>query len=848
MKSPPADPPGASGPRPGPRPARRLLGRPAALITRVRRRDAAVVVGLLALGLLLVYPAVLGGRVLAPEDILLFSPPLQSLRPDSLIRPANYLLTDSVVVFHPDLAWVRGVLRSGHLPLWDPDTLTGEPLLASQQTAMLFPLTLLAYVLPFWSSLGVIVVLKVLLAGLGTWWVCRTLGLRPASAWLAAITYGLGTYFVVWLDHPQTNVWLLVPWLLLAVRRVARRGDPRGVALLAAAVGLALLGGHPESVFLVGLLVAAFAANELAGRGASAWLAGSRRAVLVRLLAAAGLGVLCGLVVVIPFIEQLGQSVNPARGGTNLPQRALLSLFMPDFWGRPDSAFSGNGPVDYAERTLYIGALPLLLALAGLHRSMRREQRFFLFALLGALVLAIHLPGLAGLPRLPVLNEVALARALVIASFSLAMLAAYGLESFLDGDPPHRRRMLLVGSLVGLVPVAAELVGRRGAGRLPRFADLAPSLWGHTVNQAQAQAGALTRWVLAAGLGLVLLLLLGRATRRGVLLALLLAWCAVDLLALDHGYQPAIPDALADPPPTPSILAARAAEGHGRVAGLGQYLISNVAERYGLRDVRGHELPVNRRFIDLFKGLRGTVAPGTLLFTNSKTGRLLNDLGASLFLTGPTRRPKLAQLRLVSATPDGRVYRNTTALPRAYLASSWTPVANRAAALSATLRATTDELRQAPVIETTNAPPTSPTGGRQPSTVRFEIDGADEVKLSVGSPTGGYLVLLDSYYPGWQATVDGHRVPIQAANEAFRGVRVPPGDHQVDFRYRPTSVLAGGLASLAGWLIVLLGLIARPGRPGRPPAGRRRPRPARSRRSRSEKSADTTPDGVRLIV
>jgi hypothetical protein len=824
------------------------------VIGRVRGRDGVVVVGLLALGLLLVYPAVLGGRVLAPEDILLFSPPLESLRPDSLIRPANYLLSDSVVVFHPDLAWVRGVLRSGHLPLWDPDILTGEPLLATQQTAMLFPLSLLAYVLPFWSALGIIAVLKVLLAGLGTWWVCRRLGLRPAAAWLAAVTYGLGTYFVVWLDHPQTNVWLLVPWLLLAVRRVARRRDLRGVALLGAAVGLALLGGHPESVFLVGLLVVAFAANEVAGPGASAWLAGSRRGVLARLVAGAVLGALCGLVVVVPFIEQIGQSVNAARGGANLPQRALLSLFMPDFWGRPDTGFSGNGPINYAERTLYIGALPLLLALAGLHRRMRREQRFFLLTLLGALVLAVHLPGLGGLPRLPVLKEVALARALVIASFSLAMLAAYGLESFLDGDAPHRRRMLLVGSLVGLVPVVAELIGGRGVGRLPRFADLAPSLWGRTVNQAQAEAGAMTRWVLAAGLGLVLLYLLGRSRRRRVLIAVTLGWCAIDLLALDHGYQPAISQALADPPATPSIVAARAAEGHGRVAGLGQYLISNVAERYGLRDVRGHELPVNRRFIDLFAGLGGTVAPGTLLYTNRKTGRLLDDLGVSAFLTGPTLSPKLAQLRLVSATADGRVYRNTTALPRAYLASSWTPVPNRTAALAATLRSTPVELRRTPVIETASAPPASRPRRRGSSTVAFTTDAADEVKLSVGSPTGGYLVLLDSYYPGWQATIDGRRVSIQAANEAFRGVRVPPGAHQVDFRYRPTSVLAGGLASLAGWLIVLLGLIVRPrrprrqGRPGRPTTGWRDRRPPRLRRSGSEKTADTMPDGVRMIV
>jgi len=62
-------------------------------------------------------------------------------------------------------------------------------------------------------------------------------------------------------------------------------------------------------------------------------------------------------------------------------------------------------------------------------------------------------------------------------------------------------------------------------------------------------------------------------------------------------------------------------------------------------------------------------------------------------------------------------------------------------------------------------------------------------EVESGSP--GYLVLLDSYYPGWHAYVDGIEVKILAANYAFRAVEVRAGKHRVEFRYRPRSFYAG---------------------------------------------------------
>jgi uncharacterized membrane protein YfhO len=62
------------------------------------------------------------------------------------------------------------------------------------------------------------------------------------------------------------------------------------------------------------------------------------------------------------------------------------------------------------------------------------------------------------------------------------------------------------------------------------------------------------------------------------------------------------------------------------------------------------------------------------------------------------------------------------------------------------------------------------------------------------------VVLSDTYYPGWYASVDGQPTPIYEVDLALRAVAVPKGTHNVNFRYRPPSVYWGATLTLAGLL------------------------------------------------
>lgn len=98
------------------------------------------------------------------------------------------------------------------------------------------------------------------------------------------------------------------------------------------------------------------------------------------------------------------------------------------------------------------------------------------------------------------------------------------------------------------------------------------------------------------------------------------------------------------------------------------------------------------------------------------------------------------------------------------------------------------------------------TGYFRKDVVRIETYQPELVELETSSPREGYLVLSDTFRPGWIAEVDGKKARILRALTAMRAVAVPAGAHRVRFLYRPGSLRWGGLLSLASLLVLAGGL------------------------------------------
>jgi hypothetical protein len=423
-----------------------------------------------------------------------------------------------------------------------------------------------------------------------------------------------------------------------------------------------------------------------------------------------------------------------------------------------------------------VGVVPVLLAAAGLVARRPRGPQLFLAGMtVVALGVALDTGPVTDLVRdLPVLDSVNVNRLLVLASFGIALLAAFGCELLLSGTAAERRRMLVAAAAAGLLPALGVLAAHAGG-----LADL-----GHLALTS------VLRWLVVAVVALALVAALARW--RAAAFALV-AVAAVDLIVMGWGYNPAISKEQADPaaPPTVEVMR-RLSAGGGRVTGIAG-LEPNTASRWSLEDARGHELPGVERTLDLWYALGGgaNLATEAVRPAHPRTPVLLDVFGVRAALLD---RPAPRLGRVAYRGPGGVVVERRSALPRAFVAYRWRRGDSEKAALLLMAGSTTGQARDDPVIEAAAPSPAAGALAATPARVVSESD--TEVELDVRARRAGRLVLLDTYYPGWHAEVDGRETPIEAANVAFRAVAIGPGPHRVRFSYRPASVLVGGLVSL----------------------------------------------------
>ena len=422
------------------------------------------------------------------------------------------------------------------------------------------------------------------------------------------------------------------------------------------------------------------------------------------------LGVGVGAVTLAPLAELLAQSGPTNRGGPALSMSAVYSFVFPTLWGMPNKLFTGAGPVNFNERTAYIGALPALLAIGSLGRRRPREVWFFAALAIVSFALTFNLPLLAtAIRKLPEANVARLTRFLIILSFCGAVLAAYGLQRWLTGSSSDRRRMLTVMTVAAVIPPLWWLVRNTGVlGHVWTALGQLPTVHFSEKSPAVVELASVWRWVLICALGLGGLVLISRRRWPGVAaIVLVIALTTVDLVTLDRGYHGSIPLAQADPPVPSSIYFLQQHQGDQRVIATDFAMPPNVGTRYGLRDARvGIDIPYPLRFTQLWTGLGGVTGDLSFVLGASPDAHRLADIFAVRYALMPPGGAQPSWLKTVLRTPGGTVGVNPTALPRAWVAYDWHRANNRGDALAATLASTTAALRNRPVIEGVPPPPT----------------------------------------------------------------------------------------------------------------------------------------------
>jgi hypothetical protein len=715
----------------------------------------------------------------------------------------------------------------GELPFWNPYNHCGIPFLAQWNTMPLYPPALIYLLLPLTWSLSFFGLLHLFFAGVGMYFLAwRWTGDRWAAG-LAGVVFsfnGLSLHLLMWPSHIATLSWM--PWVMLTVERAWQEGGRR-LVVAALAGALQMLAGGPETILITWLLLLAiwcvdfwrgrisrapFGA-EAAGatinapeQGGDAVLAPAtvRRRLALRfslvVLVVAGLAA----AQLLPFLDLVTHSLRSigfANTRWSMPGWGWANFLVPMVFG---STWKQDLFYQYGQlwtSSYYLGTGGLVLAVLGAWKSRNARARLLIVAAVLGLGLAMGDNSVfSALLRkaIPALSLIMYpVKFVVVPVFAAPLLAAFALAMWRRAKPGEERaaerNLIWVGGiLMGLIAVILIW-----AWRWPFPED----------DYGATSLNGLERAAFLAGFCLVLVALgRNRQSRRSLLMLLLLLMISwLDVWTHEPTQNPTLPgnvyalnlarNELAMEP-QPALGAARAmvsptAETQFMLVALKDARDNYLAKRLGyfsdcnLLD----DVPKVNGFFSLWPRECGELNAAIYGWSKADYSRLADFMSVS-HVTAPGAfsewQPRTNYLPLVTAGQTPLFVEDVSAL-RTILSPEFDG--------GKTVLLPPDMKSSLAVNQGTRA------------RVLSQHFGMTKVETEVEAEHAALVVIAQTYYHDWRATVDGAPAKLLRANYAFQAVEVPAGRHRVELKYQDRAFELGAsisgismLACLAGWV------------------------------------------------
>ncbi len=488
--------------------------------------------------LLLVYlwPLISPHRTIVPYDVLYGMEPWSSEANDvksaqNISGVWNINSIDALFYTIPVAEATKRQLKSGRLPLWDTNTLTGFPLGAFFSA---YPINILA--LGFLSSentLRVETVFHLLILSLFAYLLVVSLDCHPMAGVLAgvvaAINAGMIFYLIAPLHLPAV-AWTLGPfWCFSRFKR-----ERNWKWTIAGGLCYGLLASTPNAQWLLYTSLV-YGGYVLCWVGIEFWRRALRQAVahLLHSLGMVVIGVLIGLpALVMIFLFKSGID----RAPLVFPKIRFLTwiwILVPYYWGDVLPHFNLLPAIPLQAR-VYVGIIPLTLAITAALFSNKAESRIFITLALFLIAVTLGLPPFTNLFYLFMPNVyLDHTRVLVLSSLLIAVCAGFGLDALLRFQ---RARIFSAFVLGGIIVFLAVI--RHGASD------------GSPVKVVRMKSIATSMVFALVGLLLVLVMMWGRerVVKLGTLA--LLALVAFDLFSTFWRYQAVFPSGLMQATPT----------------------------------------------------------------------------------------------------------------------------------------------------------------------------------------------------------------------------------------------------------------------------------------------------------
>jgi hypothetical protein len=670
-----------------------------------------------------------------------------------------------------------------------------------------YPPALFYLLLPLPWSLNLFVLLHLLLAGAGMQRLAKRWTAHSFGAAFAAVAYvfnGVTLSCLFWPNYIVSLAWL--PWVFLLAEDAAREGG-RKLVLAAIVSALQVLSGTPEVTFLTWLLLGTVLLVEMFGGRLPAWSA-IRRVFWVVLLAA-------GLVMIqlLPFFDLLAHSQRDSAFGTSrwaMPLWGWANLLIPMF----HNAQTPYGTwFQYGQEFLtsyYLGAATLVLGVCGVWLARDRRAITLGIAALGCWVMALGSEGIVfdwfkrafpmmGVARYPI-------KFVILTGFILPLLAAWALAKLPQTSNRNGLRLLVIG---GGSAVLLMTIALWSGVRNPLPYDQWPATIRNALERTCFLAAILaaawfvsrrqfSRWSYGFSLAALALVIADAITLCPKLVP------TVAARALYPGFWEA---AQKSRPPNP---------GEARV------FITPEADRLLLyRNIPNFEDDFTGKRLAQWSNLnlldRVPKVNGAVTLRIREQDRLEQYLNNPSNHVGDGLLDFLAARWKSSPTNPTEWVERPGALP--VITAGQKPVFLLEEEMIPRLAADTFDPRTEVFLpETVRAQVTVTNTAR--CQVTNVVVGHRRITFDVFAEQPGLVVLAQTYFHPWQASVDGTPVPLWRANSAFQALEVVAGQHQVRLDYRDSRFALGAvLTALSSLACGILWWRSRPASTGCAPGG-----------------------------
>ncbi|HEX7155482.1 MAG TPA: YfhO family protein [Thermoanaerobaculia bacterium] len=723
---------------------------------------------------------------------------------DVLLLGRGFFRGDLFAYHFPMKKVVRDMTFAEGVPQWNPRYHGGQPLAANPAYELWYPPQWLVYAPSFEWGFQLHILIHIVIAAMGMYAFLRSLELRALAAAFGALSFALGApYLSLLLRLPFLFSMAWMPFVLLFARRLMLRPNRRDFAWTALFVGMQALIGEPVMLLQTGMLAASYLLYRWRQHAKQQKPAKKKEPVTaprVSVLHAGWLsgamfaGLLLAAVQLVPGFDHARDSVR-SEGFTwqivsnwSTPPVRLAEVAWPQLY-RALVGTDGHQAVRnmYPYRIepfvsdIYPGLLVVVLAAAGIFAGVR-GRGYVSLLLLGFTLLALgeHTPLFRWLFDLKLFASIRYPEKFLLgALFVMIVWAAVVLDRFLDGDAKVRKSALWLAA----VWIGLSLITWAAGTRVPNPStpDSVPLAWTQY-------------WLLNLGRGIAVLFLVWR-NRFPLLLLLfpILDAAFVHTTAAARAPrsffdEPAIAQQL--PPDRASYRLFHEASWEdwaGSAEAVAFY--TGASADHKSRDAMMQFRPAAFGFHGALEDdLDQTALLSTTRFLRSALNVYRTTQSWNSFFLDAANVEQVIDFE--GATP---VVRANGSHPRYRFATRLLPATDEAHVVQAVL---TGNAREGDAY--TPAPFAS-AGGRvlsvneQPSRITLNVEAAGDALLVASVTSHRY----------WRATIDGHDAPLVAVNIAFQGVRVPPGAHVVELRYRNPLLPVAGAVSVAALLALL---------------------------------------------